>query len=55
MGYKVLKLHFQGEKCIFFSFRPLSDEVINSYLYNFGNNLGVAFAERPTNLWVKRP
>ena len=32
------------------SFKPVSDGVIN-----FGSNLGVAFVERPSNLWVKRP
>ena len=37
------------------SFKPVSDGVINLYLYNFGSNLGVAFVERPSNLWVKRP
>ena len=37
------------------SFRPVSDGVINLYLYNFGSNLRVAFVERPSNLWVKRP
>ena len=55
---KALKLHFQGEKyCIFFSFRPVSDGVINLYLYNFGSNLGVALIlwRGPSNLWVKRP
>ena len=31
------------------SFKPVSDEVINFYLYNFGSNLGVAFVERPSN------
>ena len=25
------------------SFKPVSDGVINLYLYNFGSNLGVAF------------
>ena len=49
-------MHFQGEKCcIFLSFRPVSDGVINLYLYNFGSNLRIAFVERPSNLWVKRP
>ena len=43
----------QGEKyCIFVSFRPVSDGIINLYLYNFGSNLGVAFVERSSNLWV---
>ena len=37
------------------SFRPVSDGVINWYLYNFGSNLGVAFVERPSNLWVEMP
>ena len=37
------------------SFKPVSDGVINLYLYNFGSNLGVAFVERPSNPWVKRP
>ena len=37
------------------SFKPVSDGVINLYLYNFGSNLGVAFMEGPSNLWVKRP
>ena len=37
------------------SFKPVSDGVINLYLNNFGSNLGVAFVERPSNLWVKRP
>ena len=37
------------------SFKPVSDGVINVYLYNFGSNLGVAFVERPSNPWVKRP
>ena len=35
--------------------QPVSDGVINLYLYNFGSNLGVAFVEGPVNLWVKRP
>ena len=53
MGSKALKLHFQGEKyCIFFSFRPVSDGIINLYLYKFGSNLEVAFVERSSNLWV---
>ena len=37
------------------SFKPVSDGVINLYLCNFGSNFGVAFVERPSNLWVKRP
>ena len=37
------------------SFTPVSDGVINWYLYNFGSNLGVAFVERPSNLWVEMP
>ena len=37
------------------SFKPVSDGVISLYLYNFGSNLGVAFEERHSNLWVKRP
>ena len=37
------------------SFKPVSDGVINLYLYNFVSNLGVAFMEGPSNLWVKRP
>ena len=37
------------------SFKPVSDGVINLYLYNFGSNLGVAFMEVPSNLWVKGP
>ena len=37
------------------SFKPVSDEVINLYLYNFDSNLGVAFVERPSIPWVKRP
>ena len=37
------------------SFRPVSDGVINWYLYNFGSNLVVAFVERPSNLWVEMP
>ena len=37
------------------SFRPVSDGVINWYLYNFGSNLGIAFVERPSNLWVEMP
>ena len=37
------------------SFRPVSDGVINWYLYNFGSNLGVTFVERPSNLWVEMP
>ena len=37
------------------SFKPVSDGVINLYLYNFASNLGVAFLEGPSNLWVKRP
>ena len=36
------------------SFKPVSDGVINLYLYNFGCNLGLAFVERPSNPWVKR-
>ena len=32
------------------SFKPVSDGVINLYLYNFGSNLGVAFMEGPSNL-----
>ena len=34
------------------SFKPVSDGVINLYLYNFGSNFGVAFVEGPSNLWV---
>ena len=37
------------------SFKPVSDEVINLYLCNFGSNVRVAFVEGPSNLWVKRP
>ena len=37
------------------SFKPVSGGVINLYLYNFGSNLGVAFVDRPSNPWVKRP
>ena len=37
------------------SFKQVSDGVINLYLYNFGGNLGVAFMEGPSNLWIKRP
>ena len=37
------------------SFRPVSDGVINWHLYNFGSNLGVAYVERPSNLWVEMP
>ena len=37
------------------SFKPVSDGVINLYLYNFGSNLGVAFMEGPSNLWVEKP
>ena len=37
------------------SFKPVSDGVIDLYLYNFGSNLGVAFLERSSNPWVKRP
>ena len=37
------------------SFKPVSDGVMNLYLYNFGSNLGVAFVEGPINLWIKRP
>ena len=37
------------------SFKPVSDGIINLYLYNFGSNLGIAFVERPSNPWVKRP
>ena len=34
-------------------FKPVSDGVINLYLYNFDSNLGVALVERPSNPWVK--
>ena len=37
------------------SFKPVSDGIINLYLYNFDSNLGVEFMEGPSNLWVKRP
>ena len=37
------------------SLKQVSDGVINLYLCNFGSNLGVAFVEGPSNLWVKRP